>query len=736
MSWSCFLNAGYIESLTTNQGEGDPRASNLMIVQTKGALSLQLAMPAQDTRDFGQLVYTMGLVLAGTQDINALPALSIRRKLDTVRMASYASIDSAAISAELNRLVSKLSPAVHSQYRISQVNAQYGICASYAHAVLVPAVISDTDLSEVSDFRSHGRFPRIAWISGQGAVLATSAQPRMGFARRRCPADDKLLGALRSSGAVVSAPLGRSITPVSSPSLHICDLRPLKALIGNVATGGGTEDCSQDPSMHSVSLPLMNYKELNACMIRLRTALNQQTDTMASAASFCTSVAQSGWLGGCEALLRASLRVASLIQQGSSVLVHCSNGWDRTPQVATLAMLLLDSHFRTLAGFQQLVNQEWLGCGHRFADRHGLPHVCAATGDGVSSTWESTLPRSKDCAPIFMQWLECVWNLQHMFPTAFEFTDNFLLEILYAAYSGQSFTFLCNSPLQRRLLLQTHFPFSFWSQVNQNSDHYTNHTFSPGPAAQAALLFPLAPWLVLPWMEAHVGPRWAAWRFASLVPAPLLCITQQQQRQIRYLVESALQREAQVVALKITRSSCLDVSVQYVRQQRGQIRAFIADLVDSIVDSALSTPARVSRSYSSGTQPLCELSASETCATTSVARSISSRGSSQLLAGGFWQPDRSTNVCSGCCTRFTFFRRKHHCRLCGLLFCSRCAYARPPSGMRACDHCHSVSCSMASPMCEPSSTHPAVRFSQAQCMASRMQHKSGKPQHRHFEAQL
>ena len=33
------------------------------------------------------------------------------------------------------------------------------------------------------------------------------------------------------------------------------------------------------------------------------------------------------------------------------MLVHCSDGWDRTAQVCSVASLLLDPHYRTLKGF-------------------------------------------------------------------------------------------------------------------------------------------------------------------------------------------------------------------------------------------------------------------------------------------------------------------------------------------------------------------------------------------------
>lgn len=44
--------------------------------------------------------------------------------------------------------------------------------------------------------------------------------------------------------------------------------------------------------------------------------------------------------------------MADKVSSGNSVVVHCSDGWDRTAQLTSLAMLMLDSHYRTLRGFQ------------------------------------------------------------------------------------------------------------------------------------------------------------------------------------------------------------------------------------------------------------------------------------------------------------------------------------------------------------------------------------------------
>ncbi|GAV70984.1 Cpn60_TCP1 domain-containing protein/FYVE domain-containing protein/PIP5K domain-containing protein [Cephalotus follicularis] len=38
----------------------------------------------------------------------------------------------------------------------------------------------------------------------------------------------------------------------------------------------------------------------------------------------------------------------------------------------------------------------------------------------------------------------------------------------------------------------------------------------------------------------------------------------------------------------------------------------------------------------------------------------------------FWMPDHSCRVCYECDSQFTVFNRRHHCRLCGRVFCAKC----------------------------------------------------------------
>ncbi|KAM4025300.1 1-phosphatidylinositol 3-phosphate 5-kinase isoform 2-T3 [Anomaloglossus baeobatrachus] len=60
----------------------------------------------------------------------------------------------------------------------------------------------------------------------------------------------------------------------------------------------------------------------------------------------------------------------------------------------------------------------------------------------------------------------------------------------------------------------------------------------------------------------------------------------------------------------------------------------------------------------------------------------------------YWMPDSQCKECYDCNEKFTTFRRRHHCRLCGQIFCSRCCNQEIPGkfmgytgDLRACTYC-------------------------------------------------
>jgi len=137
-------------------------------------------------------------------------------------------------------------------------------------------------------------------------------------------------------------------------------------------------------------------------------ALQDLIEGCHSDSSWLTSLSKTYWPEYCRQLLAAALTVARLLHEGDQrlVIVHCSDGWDRTAQVTSLAQILLDPFYRTAEGFAVLVEKDWVAFGHRFEDRQ----FGALTGH---SDWQS---------PIFLQWLFCVAATVQTSPAKFEYS--------------------------------------------------------------------------------------------------------------------------------------------------------------------------------------------------------------------------------------------------------------------------------------------------------------------------
>jgi len=153
------------------------------------------------------------------------------------------------------------------------------------------------------------------------------------------------------------------------------------------------------------------------------------------------------WLHNISGLLHAANTVAVTIElEMQPVLVHCSDGWDRTPQIVSLAELMLDPYYRTIEGFRVLCQREWLDFGHKFADR--------GQGDDPNER-----------CPVFIQWLDCVHNVMAQYPCAFEFSKSYLVKLAQHTYSNLFGTFLCNSGAERKRTGIGTATFSVWKHL-------------------------------------------------------------------------------------------------------------------------------------------------------------------------------------------------------------------------------------------------------------------------------
>ena len=105
-----------------------------------------------------------------------------------------------------------------------------------------------------------------------------------------------------------------------------------------------------------------------------------------------------------------------------------------------IASLILDPYYRTIDGFQAMIEKDWLAFGHKFSDRCG--HV---GGD------------SKEMAPVFTQFLEVIWQIMQQHPCAFEFNERFLITINDSVHNVQFGTFVGNCEKERQKLRFVYF---------------------------------------------------------------------------------------------------------------------------------------------------------------------------------------------------------------------------------------------------------------------------------------
>ncbi|XP_028336959.1 phosphatidylinositol-3-phosphate phosphatase MTMR7 isoform X3 [Physeter macrocephalus] len=305
-------------------------------------------------------------------------------------------------------------------WQLSDVNRDYRVCDSYPTELYVPKTATAHIIVGSSKFRSRRRFPALSYYHKDNHVsICRSSQPLSGFSAR-CLEDEQMLQAIRKASP-------------GSDFIYVVDTRPKLNAMANRAAGKGYEN---EDNYSNIKFQFIGIENIHVMRNSLQKMLEVCELKSPSMSDFLWGLENSGWLRHIKAILDAGVFIAKAVsEEGASVLVHCSDGWDRTAQVCSVASLLLDPHYRTLKGFMVLIEKDWISFGHKFNHRYGN-----LDGD------------PKEISPVIDQFIECVWQLMEQFPCAFEFNERFLIHIQHHIYSCQFGNFLCNSQKERQEL--------------------------------------------------------------------------------------------------------------------------------------------------------------------------------------------------------------------------------------------------------------------------------------------
>ncbi|KAG7266501.1 hypothetical protein CRUP_016873, partial [Coryphaenoides rupestris] len=192
--------------------------------------------------------------------------------------------------------------------------------------------------------------------------------------------------------------------------------RMLTAVAHNYLFSVKTEDLSDTlPSVQDLQLAYNKFKHFFL--------IENTTDFWVSDVKWLSSLDSCGWLDIISGLQKAVEVVECLEQENANVLI-------------------MDPFYRTLSGFQSLIQKEWVAGGHRFLDRCNQLH----------------LKDRENVSPVFLVFLECVWQLLQQYPPSFQFSETYLTVLSDSLHVPVFSTFLFNSQHHRHAFIQADSP--------------------------------------------------------------------------------------------------------------------------------------------------------------------------------------------------------------------------------------------------------------------------------------
>ena len=359
-----------------------------------------------------------------------------------------------------------------SKFCLSDKNKDYSLCDTYPNLIVIPSVFNNDEITKVATYRTKNRFPILSYCyntnknknkkMGIKSYLYRSAQIKTG-------------GIIFKSKNLEVEYLNKIMDMENNDKgFIIFDCRPLLNAKVNTFKGAGVEEKKQYKNcqdlifgcienIHSVrqslKKALLKAYYGKETIVKGKVSFNIRKSNMKN---FLSKFEDTKWLEYISDILTGSMLVTKSLMAEKNVLVHCSDGWDRTAQICALSQIILDPFFRTIKGFAILIEKEWVSFGHQFATRNGCDFRKEKKGER---------------SPVFVQFIHCVHQMTLQYPTAFEFNSNFLLFLCREIYSNKYGTFLFNSEKELNDENAKQCTVSIWSDVLREKNKYINDLY-------------------------------------------------------------------------------------------------------------------------------------------------------------------------------------------------------------------------------------------------------------------
>ena len=329
-------------------------------------------------------------------------------------------------------------------------NSNFLFCSTYPEKIIVPNM-AKKDLEKCAFFRTKKRIPTLTYRHKNEFCIWRSSQTKSGF-----------MG--KNEKDVVF------LTKISerSKKLIVYDARPKLNAMANKFKGAGYENTNNYPNinMEVIFCGIPNIHAVRSSFEKMFSTISYNNNI--DEYSVIVNLPNTLWYETIILILKSGFQIYNSINDKCTVLIHCSDGWDRTAQLSSISQILLDKYYRTLEGFIVLIEKDWLSFGHQFRYRNGF----------YSPTDPESLTENQ-FSPIFIQWLDSVYQLMNQNYSKFEFNYNLLSYIAKECFTGKFGTFLFNNEKERENHNAKTNTISIWSLVMKQKKHYLNPIYDP-----------------------------------------------------------------------------------------------------------------------------------------------------------------------------------------------------------------------------------------------------------------